>query len=405
MKNILSFLFLFFAPVLLSAQSVNGLQAYFSFDDCLLIDETGLQMDGVSGGAPVNCVCSVMDTALSLGGGASDYFQFDGNYGEILNSDFTISFYFRPENTSGLVDILSVSDSCGGTGMYFSYIPINQSVQFEIQTEGGARRDLIGGIDLRSCWQNVVVARESDRYTIYVNGEVKDAVEVRLSFDMSTIDQMFLANSICLSLPGQLQRLRGDFDELRIYNRALSSNEIADLYFSPDKLFTTDTLIFQGDAVSVRAGKSCANSIQWRPLNGVSDPGVLNPVLSPLVTTEYNMTINYGSCTLRDTVLILVTNEDSLDCNNLLLPTAFSPNGDGLNDLFKISNPFLVDELENWAIFDRNGAVIFETVDPLEGWDGNVNGQSIPPGVFGYRMTYTCKGESYKKIGSFYLMR
>jgi gliding motility-associated-like protein len=137
----------------------------------------------------------------------------------------------------------------------------------------------------------------------------------------------------------------------------------------------------------------------------VSDPGVITPILSPFVTTEYAMTINYGNCVLRDTLLVLVTDRDSLDCENLLLPTAFSPNGDGLNDIYSISNPFLVDELENWTIFDRNGATIFETLDPLEGWDGNVQGQAIPPGVFGYRLTYQCKGETYKKIGSFYLMR
>lgn len=389
----------------LFAQNTNGLRAYFPFDDCLLIDETGLQTDAVPGFSNVSCICSVQDSGIVLNGGVNDHLTLNGNYGEILNSDFTLSFYFRPENTSGIADIISITDSCGGTGMYISYIPVNQSVIFEIQTEGGARRDLIASIDLESCWQHVVITRESDRYTMYVNGVVEAAVEVRLSFDMRPLQNLFIANSPCLNRPGQLQRFRGIFDELRIYSRALSSSDVASLYFSPDKIFTTDTLIFRGDAVQVRAGKSCAGSIQWSPLSGVSDPSIINPVLSPVNTQEYRVSINYGTCVLRDTILVRVTEKDSLDCNNLLLPTAFSPNGDGLNDSYRISNPFLVEVLEHWSIFDRSGAVVFESTDPLEGWDGNLKGQALPPAIFGYRINYQCGGESYQKIGSLYLMR
>ena len=387
------------------AQTASGLSAYFSFDDCLLLDETGLQSDAVPGNPGLGCTCSPIDSAIFLNGGANDFLTMSGNYGQLLNRDFTLSFYFIPENTGGLVDILSVADSCGGTGMYITYIPVNQSVIFEIETDGGARRDLSATIDLRSCWQNVVITRESNRYTMYINGVVEAAEEVRLNFDMSPINDLRVANSICLNAPGQLQRLQGAFDELRVYNRALNSNQVAALYVSPDKVFTTDTLIFTGDFVQVRSGKSCAPTIQWSPVSGVSDPGILNPILSPARTQLYTVTVNYGRCLLRDSLLVLVTDKDSLDCENLLLPSAFSPNGDGLNDEFRISNPFLIDELTHWSIFDRTGAVLFETNNPLEGWDGNFNGNSIPPALFGYRLEYQCKNETFQKIGSFYLMR
>lgn len=403
--RILFFIVALFAMGQMNGQTLNGLRAYFPFDDCLLIDETGIQSDAISGSGSNICACSARDSGIVLSGGVNDHLSFNGDYGQLLNRDFTLSFYILPENISGIADILSVTDSCGGTGMYVSYIPVNRSIIFEIETEGGARRDLLGEIDLNSCWQNVVITRESDRYTMYINGEVKAAVEVRLSFDMSPITEMRLANSPCLNAPGQLQRFRGVFDELRVYNRALNSNEVADLYFSPDKIFNPDTLIFAGDAFAIRAGKSCASFIQWTPASGVSAPGRIDPVLSPARTQLYTISINYGSCVLLDSILVLVTDQDSLDCENLLLPTAFSPNGDGLNDEYRISNPFLVDVLEEWKIFDRTGAILFDATDPLEGWDGNFNGQAIPPALFGYRITYQCKDETYQKVGSFYLMR
>src|SRR5690606_28857478 len=155
----------------------------------------------------------------------------------------------------------------------------------------------------------------------------------------------------------------------------------------------------------VRAGFSCAANISWNPSIGVSDPGILTPILRPVATTSYQVVVSYGACVLRDTLKVLVTERDSLDCDNLLLPTAFSPNGDGLNDLFEISNPFLIDQLDNWTIFDRNGGIIFEGADPLVGWDGTFHDKALAPDYFGYRIEYQCKGETFQKVGSFYLMR
>jgi len=383
----------------------SGLFAHYTFDDCLLMDETGLQVDATAGNNAWNCDCSVLGEGVQLGGNTNDYLEFEGTFDRIFGGEFTLSFYVRPENTGGIVDILSLSDSCGGTGFYINYIPVNESIVFEIETELGARRDVVGTIDPRSCWQHVVVTRSGKRFTMFINGEVKAVEEVGLKLDFSGLSTLRLANSVCLNSPGQLERLRGVFDELRIYNKVLSSSEIAGFYFSPDKLFTQDTLVFQGDGVKVRAGASCGTTIQWTPTSGVDDPSVINPTITPAVTTDYTLRISYSGCTLMDSLRIIVTEKDSLDCSNLLIPTAFSPNGDGLNDVLAISNPFLVDNIEEWVIFDRWGSRVFDSVDPLSTWDGNVSGQAIPAGIFGYRIIYNCKGETFKKIGSVYLLR
>jgi gliding motility-associated-like protein len=67
----------------------------------------------------------------------------------------------------------------------------------------------------------------------------------------------------------------------------------------------------------------------------------------------------------------------------LLIPNAFSPNGDGQNDIFRIAN--ITDEkLIDFKVFNRWGTILFRTTDPKQGWDGTNKGQAQPVGVYGY---------------------
>tara|TARA_B100000945_G_scaffold296099_1_gene274125 strand:+ start:805 stop:3675 length:2871 start_codon:yes stop_codon:yes gene_type:complete len=77
-------------------------------------------------------------------------------------------------------------------------------------------------------------------------------------------------------------------------------------------------------------------------------------------------------------------------------PTVFSPNGDGVNDAFKVSVVGYSDfEL---IVFDRWGKQVFSTTDPLEGWDGKYkNGQPAPQDVYMYK-AYLGNTESDEKI-------
>jgi gliding motility-associated-like protein len=77
------------------------------------------------------------------------------------------------------------------------------------------------------------------------------------------------------------------------------------------------------------------------------------------------------------------TVEHTVERKELMIPNAFSPNGDGQNDYFKISN--ITDEkLIDFKVFNRWGTILFRTSDPRQGWDGNYKGQPQPFGVYGY---------------------
>lgn len=68
---------------------------------------------------------------------------------------------------------------------------------------------------------------------------------------------------------------------------------------------------------------------------------------------------------------------------NILIPNAFTPNGDGKNDVFKLINVKGAQLIE-FKIFNRWGTVMFNTVDAEEGWDGRYRNQEQPIGVYGY---------------------
>jgi gliding motility-associated-like protein len=73
------------------------------------------------------------------------------------------------------------------------------------------------------------------------------------------------------------------------------------------------------------------------------------------------------------------------DCLNplIIVPTAFTPNGDGINDLFRI------ERAENYTlismqVFNRWGGVVFETSDAHSGWDGRYGNNPQPIGSYVY---------------------
>jgi gliding motility-associated-like protein len=95
---------------------------------------------------------------------------------------------------------------------------------------------------------------------------------------------------------------------------------------------------------------------------------------------SYWVIASIEKCSGTDTVIVK-------PCPSLIFfPTAFTPNGDNLNDYFK---PKGSDIREFYmVIFDRWGHMVFETHDPAHGWDGKINGIYAEPGVYTYMASY-----------------
>lgn len=90
--------------------------------------------------------------------------------------------------------------------------------------------------------------------------------------------------------------------------------------------------------------------------------------------------------------------EVSIGESQLLVPNAFSPNGDGVNDEWKVAYRSLLEF--RCCIFDRQGHQICELTSPDQGWDGKVEGTTVKSGVFYYVIEAKgADGKTFKKSG------
>lgn len=109
-----------------------------------------------------------------------------------------------------------------------------------------------------------------------------------------------------------------------------------------------------------------------------------------------------SSCPLEEFIVYEGSNGINLDsCETFVfIPNAFTPNGDGLNDILYIGGQGIM-EME-WRIYDRWGNLVFETTSPSEGWDG----ENYPSNVFGYTINYiSTERKYYSKTGTIQLIR
>lgn len=127
--------------------------------------------------------------------------------------------------------------------------------------------------------------------------------------------------------------------------------------------------------------------------------------ITPTKTGEYTFYFtDQNGCrhTLKTIFVIIITNVCNEDV--VYLPTGFTPNNDGANDILYIRSNFVTEVY--LTIYDRWGEKLFETNDINKGWDGMFKGKLLDQGVYGYYLTYTCNnGEQSFKKGNITLMR
>jgi gliding motility-associated-like protein len=133
-----------------------------------------------------------------------------------------------------------------------------------------------------------------------------------------------------------------------------------------------DTSIVAGQPL--RLNGSGGDRYRWTPPTGLSDPDVANPVVDIRQDQSYELTVTgLPGCTDRDTVNIRVFKI----APDILMPTAFTPNGDGLNDLLT-PIPVGVSEFRFFRLYNGWGKLVFSTSEAGKGWNGRVDGKAQP---------------------------
>jgi len=143
---------------------------------------------------------------------------------------------------------------------------------------------------------------------------------------------------------------------------------------------TLNTTIPYGTTIQLNAENEVY--YHWVPNDGtVDNPNINNPIAAPLQTTTYTI---YGmdqyGCV--DSANVTITIDSTL---NEGIPSAFTPNGDGLNDVFRPVG-LKYQRLVDFRIFNRWGEVVFSTANAKEGWDGTFKGTPQDAGVYLYNV-------------------
>jgi len=89
----------------------------------------------------------------------------------------------------------------------------------------------------------------------------------------------------------------------------------------------------------------------------------------------------------------------------LFFPNAFTPNGDGKNDVAKLSGDLYLYKDYYLSIYDRYGQMIYATYDIYSGWDGKFNGVLQDVGTYYYQVRYTFEGKAHTMKGDLLLIR
>ncbi|MFT3825487.1 MAG: PKD domain-containing protein [Chitinophagaceae bacterium] len=129
----------------------------------------------------------------------------------------------------------------------------------------------------------------------------------------------------------------------------------------------------------------------WTPASGLSCTDCPNPFATPKVTQKYTVKAvdQYGCTSSAEVLVTVVCNE-----NNYFVPNTFSPNGDGVNDVFYPRGKGLA-RISSMKIFNRWGNIVFEkrdfnANDPSAGWNGTYNGKPANSDTYVYIVEFIC---------------
>lgn len=170
------------------------------------------------------------------------------------------------------------------------------------------------------------------------------------------------------------------------------------VYFAPPIANAgRDTTILVGNPVTLNGSNSVgANYYEWS-VSANTDTVTVYPSND---TTIRLIVKNSHGCYDIDSVTIHV-----VQCRLPIVPNAFSPNGDGLDDTYKILNTEDFAVLKGFRIFNRWGVEIYNTNVKTQGWDGKYQGVDQPIGSYIYMITTTCNGNDYQVRGNLTIIR
>jgi gliding motility-associated-like protein len=168
------------------------------------------------------------------------------------------------------------------------------------------------------------------------------------------------------------------------------------------KVTTEPQYILRGAVSSMKLKTNgILDSLFWTPDSSLSRPKFDSTGAAPKLTTTYRVKLFYSLnnyvCSQEDSATIFVNTDCQVD--SLKIPTAFSPNGDALNDEFYIKS-FALKTILSFNVYNRWGNKVFNVTnvpadDKQYYWNGKINnnGEDVPLGLYIYNISAVCKND------------
>jgi gliding motility-associated-like protein len=154
-----------------------------------------------------------------------------------------------------------------------------------------------------------------------------------------------------------------------------------------------NTVIPVGGAIVMPVSYSSGiSTYTWTPPDGLNCTNCAIPLAKPKFTTTYHVQVtDSNTCSSEADVLVEVVCREE----NYFVPNTFSPNGDGMNDVFYPRGRGMA-SVQSMKIYNRWGQLVFDkrnfpANDPTKGWNGKMGGQPVPPDVYVYMIEFVCE--------------
>ena len=152
-----------------------------------------------------------------------------------------------------------------------------------------------------------------------------------------------------------------------------------------------DFTILPGKSVILKG--SSDGMVEWMPDTWLNDATILNPTARPLATIKYKLrAYNTLGCEATDSMTVVVNSDNTSSVPNLL-----TPNGDGYNDTWVLSN---IADPENHKVyvFTREGQLVFSADSYTTAWDGKRDSGTLPDGYYVFVIENKITGKDHTGI-------
>lgn len=355
-------------------------------------------------------------------------YEWDNNEDEQTISDLSAGFYtVTVTNDDGCQAVATIEITEPNAPVEVS-IELVSSISCNGETDGGLSANVTGpGTSFTYNWSSGSTQAFADNlgagdYTLTVMNE--NGCEATASFTLTEPDEVSATLSsvdiTCLDPPnGGAIRLDEVIGGVPPYSYSLDGIEFSNVpafaglfegeyevlvqdAAGCEKIYPIEVLgppevtVSLGDDQEIRLGESIeltalTNStnpvFNWEPkIDSISASDGSSIIVTPLTTSAFSVTVmdSVTFCTATDNVIIAINKE-----RKVYIPNAFSPNLDGLNDIFMVHGGLGIVEVKTFKVFTRNGMLVYEADGfmpdtPENGWDGNFNGKEMNTGVYVY---------------------